>query len=172
MKLLFVNPSLRPNATHKYLPVGLGYVITSVQEAGFDFDLLDIDVNAYDDDTVERYIRNNRYDVVALGSIVTHYKWIKWFTKTVRKYQPYCKIILGNSVGSSIPDLAMNNMPVDVVVTGEGDITTVEVLRAFKDGQRLIPLPEDSKHNKVGQLMKIGKQVKVNFYMFMTSMIQ
>ena len=52
MQLLFVNPCLRYNAPHRYLPVGLGYVMTSVKEAGFSFDLLDIDLHQYDDDTV------------------------------------------------------------------------------------------------------------------------
>ena len=43
MRILFVNPSLRPEAADRFLPMGLGYVLTAVSEAGFEFDLLDID---------------------------------------------------------------------------------------------------------------------------------
>jgi len=32
MKLLFVNPSLRPGSDHLFLPVGLGYVMTYALE--------------------------------------------------------------------------------------------------------------------------------------------
>ena len=52
MKILFVNPCLRRNAVHRYLPVGLGYVVTAAKEAGFDFDILDIDIAGYSDDYV------------------------------------------------------------------------------------------------------------------------
>ena len=40
MKLLFINPSLRPGSQHLFLPVGLGYVMTYIKKAGFKFDLL------------------------------------------------------------------------------------------------------------------------------------
>jgi len=145
MKVLFVNPSLRPSAPHRFIPVGLGYVVTSARDAGFEFDLLDIDIGDYDDGYVERYIRDHSYDVIALGSIVTHYKWIKWFTKMVREHQPDCRIVLGNSVGSSIVDVVFANMPTDVVVLGEGDVTILDVLRAVRDDQPFGHIKEPAK---------------------------
>ena len=154
MKLLFVNPCLRYEAPHRYLPVGLGYIVTAAKEAGFDFDLLDVDLHQYEDAIVEHFIRNNHYDVIALGAIVTHYKWIKWFTKMVKEHQPHCKIILGNSVGSSVPELALTHMPIDVVVIGEGDVTILEVLEAYKQGLTLGAI--NSAPNNVVQL---GKKV-------------
>lgn len=137
MKLLFVNPSLRLGAPHRYLPVGLGYVATAAKVAGFDFDLLDVDINAYSDQEVEAYIVGHRYDVILVGSIVTHYKWIKWFVTMVKQHQPGCKIVIGNSVGSSIPEVVFQHMPADVVVLGEGDVTVVELLKALNDGRSL-----------------------------------
>ncbi len=94
MKILFVNPSLRPGSEHKFLPVGLGYVITYVRENGYSFELLDIDVADYSDDYVEKYFIKNKFDVVCIGSIVTHYKWIKWFINTVKKHQPFAKVVV------------------------------------------------------------------------------
>jgi radical SAM superfamily enzyme YgiQ (UPF0313 family) len=137
MKLLLVNPCLRVDASYRRLPVGLGYVATMIKEAGFDFDLLDIDVADYDDAYIENFIAKNRYDVIALGSIVTHYAWIKWFIHMVKRYHPGCKVILGNSVGSSIPEIIGRTAPVDVIVLGEGDVTTVEVLKAYNEGREL-----------------------------------
>jgi hypothetical protein len=68
-----VNPCLRKNAPTKILPMGLAYVMTFARDRGFSFDLFDIDINEYDDAYVEKYIRENRYDVILYGSIVTHY---------------------------------------------------------------------------------------------------
>ena len=50
----------------------------------------------------------------------------------VRQHQPDCRIVLGNSVGSSIMDIVFATMPVDVIVLGEGDITMIDVLRAIE----------------------------------------
>lgn len=137
MNILFVNPCLRYGVGHRYLPVGLGYVVTSASEAGFDFDLLDIDLHQFDDEYVEEYVRTHRYDVIAFGCIVTHYRWVKWFADVVKQHQPDCRLVVGNSVGSSIPDLLFQNAPVDIVVLGEGDVTTVEVLKALEGEERL-----------------------------------
>jgi radical SAM superfamily enzyme YgiQ (UPF0313 family) len=137
MKILFVNPSLRLGAPHRYLPVGLGYVATATKVAGFAFDMLDVDVNAFSDQEVENYIQRHSYDIVLVGSIVTHYKWIKWFVTMVKQRNPGCTIIVGNSVASSIPEVILHYAPVDVVVLGEGDVTVVEVLKALNDGRPL-----------------------------------
>jgi anaerobic magnesium-protoporphyrin IX monomethyl ester cyclase len=137
MKTLFVNPCLRPTAPHRYLPVGLGYVVTAAKVAGFKFDLLDVDIGSLTEQQVEDYIIKHRYDVILIGSIVTHYKWMKWFCGMVKEHQPHCKLIVGNSVASSIPEVIMHYAPVDVIVLGEADVTVVELLQAISDGRSL-----------------------------------
>ena len=58
MKILFINPSLRPGLEgHLYLPVGLGYVVTYVKKYGYDFDILDIDAGNYTNDYVENFLK-------------------------------------------------------------------------------------------------------------------
>ena len=49
LKLLFVNPCLRPGGYTKSLPVGVASVMTYFKTKGYDFTLLDIDINEYDD---------------------------------------------------------------------------------------------------------------------------
>ena len=137
MKILFVNPSLRPSAPHRYIPVGLGYVVTCVHEGGFDFDLLDVDISRYDDAYVERYMQSHRYDVVAIGSIVTHYKWVKWFINVTKTANPDCKVIVGNSVGGSVTEVIFAHTKADIVIKGEADVTIVEVLKCLRDGKPL-----------------------------------
>lgn len=132
LKLLFINPCLRKNASYKNLPVGLASVMTFIDMHGYAFDLLDIDINEYDDAYVECYIKENKYDVILFGSIVTHYKWIKWLTKTIKQHQPDTKIVVGNSVGGSCCDVFMENVPADVVTIGEGEFSCLEVLNTFR----------------------------------------
>ncbi len=145
MKTLFINPSLRPKAAHRYIPVGLGYVVTAVKTAGIEFDLLDIDAADYTDAYIEEFLGKHKYDVIALGSIVTHYKWIKWLTQTAKRVNPHCTLVVGNSVGSSMPEILFAHTPTDIVVLGEGDITIVEVLKALDEGRSLGDIAEPLK---------------------------
>lgn len=135
MKILFVNPSLRPGSEHKFLPVGLGYVMTYVKSKGYSFELLDIDVADYSDENVEKYFIKNKFDVVCIGSIVTHYKWVKWFINTVKKHQPSAQVVVGNSVGGSIPEVLFQTTKVDIVIYGEAELTIVELFEALNTGK-------------------------------------
>ena len=126
MKILFINPSLRPGTTHVFLPVGLGYVVTYVKNYGYKFDILDIDAGNYSNEYVEQYLSKNKYDVVCLGSIVTHYSWMKWCINKIKDIQPDTKVIVGNSVGGSIPEVLFQTTKVDIVIYGEAEITITE----------------------------------------------
>jgi radical SAM superfamily enzyme YgiQ (UPF0313 family) len=117
--------------------VGIACVMTFVAEHGYKFDLLDIDINDYSDEDVEKYLSTHTYDVVLAGSIVTHYKWMKWLTATVKKYSPSAKVCVGNSVGGSIPELFLRTSKADAVIIGEGEFTCLEVLNAWRDGKTL-----------------------------------
>ena len=112
LKLLFVNVCLRPGGYTKFLPVGLGSILTYFKTKGYDFTLFDIDINEYDDEYVENYIKNNHFDFILTGSIVTHYKWVKWFVNMSKRHQPNSSIIVGNSVAGSIPEVFLNNTKV------------------------------------------------------------
>ena len=137
LKLLFINPCLRPGGHTKLLPVGLASVMTYFDERGYELELLDIDINDYDDEYVEKFIKNNKFDFILFGTIVTHYKWIKWLVNTIKKHQPDTRVIVGNSVSSSIPELFLQKTKADVVVIGEGEISAYEVVEAIRLKQSL-----------------------------------
>jgi len=59
LKLLFVNPCLRPGGFTKSLPVGLASVITYFHENGYEFTLLDTDINEYDDEKKQTELINS-----------------------------------------------------------------------------------------------------------------
>lgn len=154
LKLLFINPCLRRGANLKMLPVGLGSVMTYVKKMGFDFTLLDVDINEYDDEYVESYIRDNYFDVILYGSIVTHYAWMKWLTHTIKNHQPNTVTVIGNSVAASCVDVFMANAPVDIVVHGEGEITCVKVLEALSCGNDIADVEGISFRDTNGNIFK------------------
>jgi len=137
MNILVINVSLRPYSPLKLFPIGLGYIATSMKNAGFPFDLLDIDAHRYSDEEVERRIRRKRYDVVCLGCIVTGYKIVKSLASLVKTCHPRATIIAGNSVATSIVDTLLSRTKVDIAVLSEGDETIVDLLRTLSTSEPL-----------------------------------
>lgn len=128
-KILFINPSLRLKSPTKFLPVGIASVMTYLDSHNIDFDFLDVDINELEDSQIEDFLDRNRYEIILSGSIVTHYKWMKWLTKTVKKYNRNSIVIIGNSVAGSIPKLFLENSSADIAILGEGEITCLELVR-------------------------------------------
>ena len=131
-KILFINPCLRPGGHTKIIPAGLASVMTYFYEKGYKLELLDIDINDYDDEYVEKFIKNNKFEFILFGTIVTHYKWIKWLVNTIKKHQPHTHVIVGNSVSSSIPELFLQKTKADVAVIGEGEISAYEAVETIR----------------------------------------
>lgn len=150
-----INIPLRPSLPLKLFPVGLGYVATAMKRAGWEFDLLDLEILRWDSDQIQNYFKNNKFDVVCMGCMVTGYKHIKYLSGLIKENNPECKIIVGNSVATSIPNLLLKNAKVDVAVMGEGDDVIIELLESisnnksienvagiyFKDGEHIVKTP-------------------------------
>lgn len=119
MKTLVMNIPLRPQLPLKLFPIGLGYVTTAMKQAGWEFDLLDIDVLRLNDEEVNNRLTSTKYDVICVGCMVTGYKYVKHWAKVIKEYNPECKIIAGNSVATSIPEILLTNTEVDIAVIRE-----------------------------------------------------
>lgn len=134
MKILVINVSLRPFSPVKMFNVGLGYIMTAMDEAGYDFDFLDLDAHRPGDREIEAYLERTHYDVVCFGAIVTGYRHVKSLMLRVRRHNPEAVIIGGNTVASSVPGLLLRNTEVDVAVMAEGDETILDLLEALDKG--------------------------------------
>ena len=137
MKILVINIALRPNPPRILLPIGLGYVVSSMKRAGFEFDLLDLDAHPQSPEQTERFLCTHRYDVVAMGCIVTGYKYVKWLSQTIKEAFPDTVIVVGNTVAQSIPHVLLSKTAADVAVTGVGDETIVELLERLQTSRDL-----------------------------------
>ena len=131
MNIAIINISLRPGAKVKYVPVGLGYVMTSIKSAGYKFDYIDQDLyNMSESEVLEKI--GDKYDVVLMGCIVTGYKYVKSLVEKIKKQSPSTIIGVGNSVATSIPEELLRFTKADVAFLGEGDETDVEFLQVLE----------------------------------------
>ena len=152
-KILFINPSLRLHSETKFLPVGIASVMSFLDAEGLEFDLLDIDINDMEDNAVEDFLENRRYDIILSGSIVTHYKWMKWLTTKIRQYNPNSTIVIGNSVAGSVPELFLKNSKANIAIIGEGELSTAEVLKRLVKDEDIGSIQGIAFKNKNGRVI-------------------
>ena len=141
MKILFINPSVRPDSKQRIPNVGLAYVMSAAERAGFDFQLIDIDAHRYSDAEVESLIGKAQCDVVATGTLVSCYGRMKQLFETVRFHHPRAIIVTGNTLGTSVPEIVLNKTKADICVVGEGDETFVDLIHALDEGRSLSSVP-------------------------------
>lgn len=135
MNILVINIAMRPDSPKKLFPIGLGYITTAIKNAGFVFDLIDIDAHRYSEQEVEHLIQKKKYDAVCMGCMVTGYKKVKTLSSVIKEHHPNAVIIVGNSVATSIVDTLLTRTKVDIAVMGEGDETIVDLLTAINDSR-------------------------------------
>lgn len=159
MNIALVNISIRPWMDKPLFPVGLSYVASALERAGYGFDLIDIDHYRYTDAELAELLGKKSYDLVAFGTLVSAYKYAQKVAQIARKTNPETIIVAGNSVASSIPEHLLTHTEVDVAVKGEGDLTIVNLVRALEKHRSLNSLA------KVKGLMFLhdGKVVDTGF---------
>ncbi len=133
MKILLINPPIREWAEPNCFPLGLGYIASVLLQEGHEVEILDINAHRWGKKEVEKRIREISYDLVGIGGIITTYKYVKWLINVLNKCHPEKKIIVGGSVGASIPKTMLERNPVDIVCVGEGEETIRELVNVLQN---------------------------------------
>ncbi len=141
MKILLINPPIRENEKPSVFPSGIGYLAAYLIKEGYDVGVLDINGYRYNRGSVvnilKKHLLENKMEVVGIGGLITCYDYIKWLIQIIKKIKPKTKVIVGGGIGSSIPERCINNLKADIVVTGEGEITIVNLLKKLENNKRL-----------------------------------
>lgn len=137
MKILLISPLLTPFRKPGIYNIGLGYIASVLIENGHNVEILDIEGYRYIKTKVLSIIKKTNCDIIGIGTLITGYRYLKWLTKEIKKIKPNVPIILGNSVGTTIPEIAINNLSIDIIVIGEGEVTILEVVDALEQKKDL-----------------------------------
>ncbi|MBF0216714.1 MAG: radical SAM protein [Candidatus Omnitrophica bacterium] len=133
-KVLLINPPIREWSKPNCFPLGLGLIAAVIRQTGRTAEVYDINALRADRISVEQRVKDAEFDVVGIGGIITTYKYIKWLSGVIKKHHPLKPLIIGGSVGTSVPELMLRNNPVDIVCLSEGEETIAELLDALGKG--------------------------------------
>ena len=137
MKVLLINPPYRESLPPSVFPSGIGYIASVLMEGGHEVSVLDINGCRYSRKEVEKQIRETNFDLVAIGGLITRYKYIKWVCTLLKKYHPDKFRIVGGAIATSASELVINKMDIDGIVLGEGEYTILELANALEKGSDL-----------------------------------
>lgn len=109
-------------------------IVKCMEKAGYarqDIDFYDVDMLLPTDDEVTSYLLKTKPDVIGLSAVVsTCYSQVKRLSHLARSVLPNTLIVMGGSLSASA-NLVLNRTEVDVCVVGDGEITWLELLKAY-----------------------------------------
>ncbi len=129
--ILLIYPYFRSKhdrSSFRFPPLGLGYIASSLRNAGFDPKLLDC--TFLERDEALGKAKEIDADVVGIYSMVTMLEDSLNFARALREQSDL--LIAGGPLPSCSPELFLNDF--DVVVIGEGEQTVSELLMAYENG--------------------------------------
>lgn len=137
-KVILVYPALSPTGQgHRGAPLSSLAVGSQLRQEGFRVKIVDLRVDALDDLEFDD-------DVAYVGiSAMTGYQ-IHSALEVCRVYRtkaPKIPLVWGGWHASLLPEETMRHELVDIVVTGQGELTAVALARAIRDGTSLEAVP-------------------------------
>ncbi|MFQ5874697.1 MAG: B12-binding domain-containing radical SAM protein [Dehalococcoidia bacterium] len=135
MKILLINPVIRPKSPPAYFPLGLGYMASLALRGGHDVEVLDINAHRWTPAEVEAKIQRASFDLAGITGMITEYRQVRWLASVLRKYHRHEKLVLGGGLASSAPEFLLQVTDLDVLVLGEGEEVFPELVARMEKGE-------------------------------------
>ena len=139
MNLLLVVPRFTLNIKRSYsFPIGLAYISAALKNAKFNVKILNLNqVDGDIDKLIKKSIISNNIDVVLSGGLSQHINLLKDIFTITKNINNNIITIGGGGAYTSEPLLFSKLTNVDYAVLGEGEITTVELIKALKNNENI-----------------------------------
>ncbi len=137
-KVLLIYPYFKPardRSVFRFPPLGVCYLASSLMAAGHEVCVLDCTFLAKGD--ALKQAQDAKADVVGIYCMVTMLEDSLWLARQLRKSSKL--LVVGGPLPTCDPRAFLPDF--DVVVTGEGELTVVELLKAFSEGKDISSVP-------------------------------
>jgi radical SAM superfamily enzyme YgiQ (UPF0313 family) len=113
---------------------GISYISTVLHNAGYPVRI--VDVRYAKNPLEEAYAQiKEGTDVLGIATYEDCYPFVEELVREVKHQFPKMPVILGGSLVTSVPHVFMSEMPADVAVISEGEITILEVMDLYVRGE-------------------------------------
>lgn len=135
--IVLIFPPIRVWDSPRNFPTGIGLIASRLRSNGYRVGVIDVNGLRLSDQEVLDEIRRCNPRIIGIGGLITTYGWVKRMSRQIRLLRPDSSIILGGSVGASIIETALRNLSIDIIVTGEGEETMLELMAALLNNRQL-----------------------------------
>jgi len=118
----------------KLPPIGLMYVASALEKAGFEVQMLDNYLMKKPTQEVAELIAKTQPAIVGITCGSATYPRTVETAKAIKAAKPDCKIVVGGWHASYMPDSLLDNPEIDYVVMGEGERAITQLATAITGG--------------------------------------
>lgn len=145
MKFTFISPAAFRENSHErsepicsWPPLGMLYLATILENEGFETSMLDQAAKGLTVDETAKWIHKEDPDIIGFSTLASSGRTAAAISEEIKKQKPTAKIVLGNYYATFNAERIMQKYPwVDIIVRSEGEITTLELAKCLKNGDRL-----------------------------------
>lgn len=115
------------------LPMGLGIIAEVLRANNYAFQVYDSYVNGTTEGFLEK-IEKEKPSFILLSAFLGNYMYsfLKDISYQIKAAYQSVTIILGGPIAGAIPELLITKTAIDFIVTGEGEVTIIELLDSLK----------------------------------------
>jgi len=132
MKVLLLRPAAEKKSMARVLPLGLLAIGSVLKRAGHQVKILDLRISNSSDEELDSVMKSFKPQVVGIGVMTIECKYGFIDAAKVKEINPEVTIIFGGPHCSHEPQFILNDPNVDLMVSGEGDLTIVELIDALE----------------------------------------
>ncbi|MBT3844899.1 MAG: radical SAM protein [Gammaproteobacteria bacterium] len=127
------------------IPLGIGYLASSLREGGYQVEMFDPQLDLYfrdDGSTVEMLksiirerLQRHDYDVVGISSMYVYaHQWSHFIAAVVKENSRETPVVIGGGHPTLMIEETMEDANIDYCVEGEGEVTLLSLLHALNGG--------------------------------------
>ena len=141
MKVLLLRPAAEKKSMARVLPLGLLAIGSVLKRAGHQVKILDLRISNSPDEELNAVMNSFDPQVVGIGVMTIECKYGFIDAAKVKKINPNVTVIFGGPHCSHEPQFILNDSNVDLMVSGEGDLTIVELVNTLEEGKDVADVP-------------------------------
>jgi len=126
--------SISAGITH---PLGVAYIAAYLKQHSYSVKILDNTIEALSDQEIKKFIKQSSPRYVGLSMLTPAVNQALSIAETIKEAAPDTKIFAGGVHASSLPQEILKNDHIDIIVKGEGEETTLELLQTLDKKENL-----------------------------------
>lgn len=138
MKIVFINPPIRPQAPPNNVPLGIYYLGAHIKHVHPDYQISYVDLNKYrpvPSFEIAPFVLNHLpvADVYMISGLITTYEWQRYILRFLLWHRPLATRIAGGGLASNLGEDYFSQITADAICVGPGEPVILDILEDIQN---------------------------------------